>query len=687
MKRLLTIAAILFCVNSYALEEQDPKIDSLRKVVAGQIGIEKYDPLIALMRELYGTDYEESLAAAREAYSIATEFGDSARIVESARMCGQLYNYLNRSSDALAILHSVASTAQRKFPDEYLKVLNNIAIAHTARAEYDKALSVHFLCLALGEERGDYISIGRSYQNIGHAYFRMRNFSEALANFKKALTTKQKSNDLGDIESLYNNIGFCLNQLAEHKEARDYFRKALSACGDDCRLVTKVSTLHGLAIASFSVGYIEEARANFQASLKLAREINDIRAEAENLLWVAKLAVMDGKHESAIRDLNSAESFALELEYTELLISIYKQLSEIYGATDDYKNYSKYLEKYVMLKDSIYDENVLNNLAKAKTDYEQRENLAIIKARELTIAQQHRFNMAVMVIAFLAGALVLVLFWNNNSIKKINVELSNARDLIYEQNKQLEMRNRELDKVVERKTDELKLVNLSLKEMNDELNSFIFRTSQDIRGPLATLKGMCYVALKDIKDNVSLEYMNRINSTTDNLQTILKRLLIINSINSTKANPTVIDLKGLVDKVISSQQLKGLPPNLLFRRKIEDNVVIHCDQDLLAIVLENSIESAVRLCSNPQGREHFVEVDVSSGRNNRVNIRIVNNGVVTSQYNSDELYEVFLDSMFGEPRDSGDEDLYFVKTAAKKIGARVEMKRTPEGFNELSVTL
>ena len=80
-----------------------------------------------------------------------------------------------------------------------------------------------------------------------------------------------------------------------------------------------------------------------------------------------------------------------------------------------------------------------------------------------------------------------------------------------------------------------------------------------------------------------------------------------------------------------------------------------------------------------------MEVHVAPGKNNRVSIRVVHNGIVTSEYNTDDIYEVFLDSMFAEPAETSRHDLYFVKTAAKKIGARVEYKKTSEGYNELSV--
>src|SRR5690606_39433630 len=101
--------------------------------------------------------------------------------------------------------------------------------------------------------------------------------------------------------------------------------------------------------------------------------------------------------------------------------------------------------------------------------------------------------------------------------------------------------NKDLDREVEKKTAELERVNLSHKQVNDELDNFIYKTSHDIRGPLASLKGMCNVAIMDVKDPLALDYFNKLDATAEKLNTILTRLLIINQINNSSASHELID--------------------------------------------------------------------------------------------------------------------------------------------------
>ena len=184
-------------------------------------------------------------------------------------------------------------------------------------------------------------------------------------------------------------------------------------------------------------------------------------------------------------------------------------------------------------------------LPKSKLNYEERENIATIASNEVVIKQSRDLNIAGAVIVLLAGLLVLVLQFGNRNIKRVNAKLSEAKEVIQEKNQELDNKNKELDFQVEKKTADLARANSSLKQVNDELDNFIYKTSHDIRGPLASLKGMCNVALMDVQDPVALDYLRKLDATAERLNTILTRLVIINQINNSKLTVERIDLKVL----------------------------------------------------------------------------------------------------------------------------------------------
>ena len=77
-------------------------------------------------------------------------------------------------------------------------------------------------------------------------------------------------------------------------------------------------------------------------------------------------------------------------------------------------------------------------------------------------------------------------------------ELSTQHDMLFEVTKELERKksdvenfNQKLEKKVEERTEALRLA-------KEELNTFIYRAAHDIKGPLSTIAGLCYLAKTEI---------------------------------------------------------------------------------------------------------------------------------------------------------------------------------------------
>ncbi len=90
-----------------------------------------------------------------------------------------------------------------------------------------------------------------------------------------------------------------------------------------------------------------------------------------------------------------------------------------------------------------------------------------------------------------------------------------------------------------------------------------------------------------MKDPIALDYLRKLDTTAERLNTILTRLLIINQINNSKLSVSPIDFEGVVNDVLMLERKKGLPQKLRISKRIDDAAVIHSDKELVRIVLEN----------------------------------------------------------------------------------------------------
>jgi signal transduction histidine kinase/Tfp pilus assembly protein PilF len=681
------ITPILLALLSVVCFAQNSRIDSLKNALEGTSDVERYDQLILLMQESYkSNDLNASLDYSRQAGDIALQLGDSAKIVRCGRSQGQILNGLDRYKEAGEILSMVLPVAKRNhYKSDYKSILNNLGIAYTFEAKYDEALKIHFETLVLREADNDHHEMINSLNNIGLVYFKLKNYSKAIEYYEKAYSLGEENSGLEQIESILVNIALCYNQLKEFEKAEKYFDRAFSICKAECSAQFQVEGKLGLGLALFGLKDYEKAEKFFQESLGVSKRIGNKRFQAETLLYLGKIRIVYEDWNNAIGALMECIEISKESIYNELLIEAYKELASVYNQKKDYQTASEFQGKYIHLKDSIYSEKLIENIAKVQTEYAERENIKTIASKETVIQQQRDLNVAIAVIAILAGLLILVLQRSNRISKQVNAQLSEAKATIQDQNKLLEIKNKDLDREVEKKTIDLERVNLSLKQVNDELDNFIYKTSHDIRGPLASLKGMCNVALLDVKDPIALDYLKKLDATAERLNSILTRLLIINQINNSKLSVSRIDFARIVEDVLMLEKKRGLPSKLTIRKNIDLGVQMFSDRELVRIVLENLIDNAIKFYNDSDRVDSFVDISIIPEGISSVKVRVVDNGIGISESNPGKLFQMFFRA--SERSEIGGIGLYIVKTATAKIGGKVGLLTTPEGYTEFYVVL
>jgi signal transduction histidine kinase len=683
----LPLVALFLLGILNVIAQQPSTIDSLNDKLSSVEGAARYDVLIQLVRvHSENNQNDAALRYCRSAKEIALQGGDSAKIVSSSRIEGQLLNRLDRVKEASEVLLTVLPIARRnKYDRDYKQILNNLALAYTFQAKYDEALKIHFETLVLREADGDKLEISISLNNIGLVYFKLKNYDKALEYYLKALATRVESGDNEDLDRLKINIGLCYNQVRNYKEAKKYFDEGFQACLDQCSPQIEIEGNFGLGVAYYGEEDFDQAIIYFNKSLTIARAIQNKRFQAENLVYLSHIYVRQQKYEDAIKTLSECEATSKLGRYNEILISTYKEFSNVYQLRNEYQKASAYQQKYIHLKDSVYSERLIENIARVQTNYAERENIKTIASKETVIQQQRDLNVAIAVIAILAGLLILVLQRSNRISKQVNAQLSEAKATIQDQNKLLEIKNKDLDREVEKKTIDLERVNLSLKQVNDELDNFIYKTSHDIRGPLASLKGMCNVALLDVKDPIALDYLKKLDATAERLNSILTRLLIINQINNSKLSVSRIDFARIVEDVLMLEKKRGLPAKLTIRKNIDLGVQMFSDRELVRIVLENLIDNAIKFYNDSDRVDSFVDISIIPEGISSVKVRVVDNGIGISESNPGKLFQMFFRA--SERSEIGGIGLYIVKTATAKIGGKVGLLTTPEGYTEFYVVL
>lgn len=684
-KSLTVVSIILFGALGicFSARAQDLKVDSLKALLPTLERNQKFDVLYELFKWYFEKDNQSALAYAEEAHLVALGLGDSLMIVKSGRAKGYMQMKMGDLESALKNFIVALSIAKRnEFQDQVKFLLNNIASAYAYQANYDKALDYHFQSLVIREAEGDKSEMSVAYNNIGQVYYMLKDFDQALTYFNKSVDLSREIKDDRDLDKRLINVGLCYNSLGQHKKAIEVLTEALAICGNPCSEYVLTQGHFVLGNSYLELGKIEEAKDEYLTSYENAVKADSKRFQAESLLQLHRVSFQEENYQQALSYVKQVEEILREVGFNELKIEMYRAFAKLYSTISDYKSASIYQARYIQLKDSIYSDELIRNLARVQTDYEERENIATIAAKEEVIERQRKLNLAVVVIAVLSGLLVFVLFRSNQIKKKVNNALSEAKVTIENQNKQLTILNKSLEKMVDARTMELQVANEALKRVNDELDNFIYKTSHDIRGPLASLKGMCNVAIMDVKDELALSYFYKLDATAERLNTILTRLLIINQINNSSASLELIDFRSIIDDVVILERKKGLPPKLTIRKEIQPGIVFYSDKELIRIILENLIDNAIKFYNDSGRVDPFVDIKIGSD-NGEVKIRVLDNGIGISQINPDKIFQMF--SRASERSGTGGIGLYLTKTATEKLGGFIDLKTTPEGYTEFYV--
>jgi signal transduction histidine kinase len=670
-------------LNAYSQNQQ--RVDSLLQVAKASVNERRSDVYVELAIEFADHDNIRSLEYIDMAYTIAVSNRDSLDIVHCGRIKGQLLRRVERIDESIELFESLLPTARRFNLTEDLKtMLNSLALSYTMKADYFKALDLNFQSLILREQGGDKAEISISLNNIGFVYFKLKNYDKAVEYYLKALDYKRQVNDQYDLDRLMINLALCYNNLGQFQEAKSMIEEAVRLCDSGCLEEIQVEIYFSYGFTFFGMQNYAEAKEKFDQSYQLAERIQNNRFQIENLYYLGRIAFAERRFSDAEKLYADAQQLAIDYGYNQLLINIYHEFAALYSATNQYEKVAQFQDKYIGLKDSLIGEELVKNIASIQTQFEERQNRATIATKEEELSRQRTLNAAIGIIAFLSGLLVFVLYRNNKIIKHVNAQLADAKEVIEKQNAVLQTHADELQDEVDKATAELQTVNTSLLNANEEMDHLIYKTSHDIRGPLASLKGICNVALLDIKDPLALDYLHKLNDTAVMLNRILTRLQIVNQIKRLSILLEPLNVAEKISEIIQVKSNKGLPSNMVISQDIPENLVYHTDRSLLHIIIENLVENAIKFYNDSQQVNPQIRIQVKSVAQELI-LTVQDNGIGISQDDSEKIFRMF--SRASERSSTGGLGLYLVKLAVSRLGGQVSAHRTDEGFTEFRVVL
>lgn len=257
--------------------------------------------------------------------------------------------------------------------------------------------------------------------------------------------------------------------------------------------------------------------------------------------------------------------------------------------------------------------------------------------------------------------------WNLTLSEENKLIYAVARDITLElkANKLISDVNEELEKRVKKRTEEL-------ESLNNELESFSYSVSHDLRAPLRAVTGYSNYLLEDYGDQLDDEAKRLVHIIVDEAEhmgELIDNLLSFSRMGRKVKSANNINIKNLVSDVWN--QLKQFDELDKYDFRVHSLPPAVADRSMIRQVFQNLISNAIKYQKpDDQVTRHVIEVGAKPGDGETI-YYVNDNGVGFDMRYYDKLFGVF-QRLHSDPRFNGNGiGLALVKRIITKHEGRV----------------
>lgn len=218
--------------------------------------------------------------------------------------------------------------------------------------------------------------------------------------------------------------------------------------------------------------------------------------------------------------------------------------------------------------------------------------------------------------------------------------------------------------ITDRKAAELKS-----ERVQQELITFMYKASHNLRGPLATLSGLINIARIEVKEDNTLRYIDLLNERTSHLEFTLGELIDITKIKQEDLTIDCVCFKPILNEVL--EEFKDIieSNNIEIRTRVECPPNFNTDPNLVRRLFYYLIHNSLKFRNN---EKPCIDIQVRNQQEDGVEITISDNGPGIEENIRSRIYEMYFR---GNEKSTGSGlGLYIVNTIAERLGAYIHLQ-------------
>ncbi|MBN2480197.1 MAG: tetratricopeptide repeat protein [Bacteroidales bacterium] len=513
---------------------------------------------------------DSCLIYAHEAERLSAAYQSPQHQVQALDIIGQYYLYKENFREAFIAYDEVLKIAGSAVDSlQKANYYNQLGLSYHYMSNYESAIECFFNAARLATEYKDNMLLAGCYHNIGMVYSRLKNNTEALNYYQRSLDLQRTMENKSDEADVMHNMGLIYAELNDYQEALGYYLSSL-------KIYSNEGDTSAMAQVYLSVGKLYEnlsdwnrSRDYYMMALDIFRKTMNMSGIASGCYGLGSVSKNTGNYSNAL------EYYSQSLDHYKVISALkeeadcHRELADVYALLEDNKSAFEEMKAYQIIFDSVFSDQVSEDIAETETRYKtylkDREIEALRTEREEVIRDINRRNVGLIVIVSLTLITIAVTVYYTRTLRNANEELQLEIEERMRAEKELINIKENLEVRVSERTYELERAKQKAEESDRLKSAFLANMSHEIRTPLNAITGYAGLLLRDdLPKEKRRQYNDLITKNNRLLLNIVEDLIDTSKLESGTLQlfPKKVNIANMIE------QLNGpLTENLISKNK------------------------------------------------------------------------------------------------------------------------
>lgn len=312
--------------------------------------------------------------------------------------------------------------------------LNTLGATYNDMGEFDEAIAAHTEGLKYAEEYGDSRRTGTALMNMSLVYSSMGDTVSARNTLQKAVDEYEKADYKKGLSVAYINLGSLYMRTGFSDEAKHYFSLARDLGVEMGLAEVESHAWSALGVVYSRTGLTDSADYCMERAWAMIDTMDNEYLYAQVMSNQIGIYLERKQYDKALVSMRECLNIFSRIGVREEVVDLYSNMSELFREQQHYDSALLYWKKYMSLRDSIVNEDVLNHQNNITAKFEndkQKQQIELLAQK----ADTRQWFLGAIIIAFVMLVfLVTMLFMRNRFRKKTNLETARQSQEIEEQN-------------------------------------------------------------------------------------------------------------------------------------------------------------------------------------------------------------------------------------------------------------